>query len=293
VTGNLKGEKLMVEKQYKTIVYESGPITRMIHNEPEKRNALTGHFSLEFSDALKRFQRDRDAVVGVIGATGNVFSAGHNLEFVSKMDDWKPKEEKILSERDWREQMDFNRDNLYFPLYDCKKPIIAAVQGDVHAGATELIHMCDIVVAAETAVFSYAIARISGGGSANLFPYFLGFKKAAELYLTGGKITAPELERLGAINKVVPAAEVEAEAMRYAKIISLMPAETLKLIKQSLRFSLNRMGARDTIWFGCESGILGHLNSYPREKEFYTILKKKGMRAAVEFRDKPFKELGA
>lgn len=56
----------MSEKQYETLIYEAGPITRIIHNEPEKRNALTGHFMLEFSDALKRFQRDRDTVVGVI-----------------------------------------------------------------------------------------------------------------------------------------------------------------------------------------------------------------------------------
>jgi enoyl-CoA hydratase len=282
----------MEEKQYKTIIYEAGPITRIIHDEPKIRNALSGHFILELSDALKRFQRDREAVVGVIGATGNVFCSGHNLEFVSKMDDWKPSEIKILNEGDWREQVDFLRDNLYFPLYDCKKPLVAAIQGDAHAGGTDLMHMCDLAVAAETAVFHYSILRTSGGGGANLLPYFVGFKKAAELYLTGGKISAPELERLGAINKVVPVAEVEAEAMRYAKMISLMPAETLKLIKQALRFSLNRMGARDTMWFGYETNILAHLNSSPREKEFYTILKGKGMRAAVEFRDKPFKELG-
>ena len=91
----------MNEKEYKTILYESGPVTKIVHNEPEKRNPLTGHFILELRDALVRFQRDREAVVGVLMSTGSVFCAGHNLGFVSKMDDWKPSEKKILEEKDW------------------------------------------------------------------------------------------------------------------------------------------------------------------------------------------------
>jgi len=282
----------MRKKEYDTIIYEAGAVTKITHNEPEKRNPLTGHFILELADALNRLERDKEAAVGVFGATGKVFCAGHNLAFVSKMDDWKAGERKILEEKDWREQMDFMRDNLYFRLWDCKKPIIAAVQGNAYAGGAEIVLMCDIVVAAKEAVFNYGIFRTSGAGSANLLPFFVGFKKAAEVYLTGGEISALELERMGAVNKVVPASDVEEEAIRYAQIISQMPQETVKLAKQSLKVSLNRMGCRDAIWFGCETNILGHLNYSPREREFYTILKEKGMKAAIEFRDRPFKALG-
>lgn len=282
----------MKDKAYETIIYESGPITKIIHNEHEKRNALTGHFILELSDALKVFDRDEKAVVGILGATGNVFCAGHNLGFVSKMDEWKVEEKKILEEKDWRKQMEFMRENLYYPLWDCKKPLIAAVQGSAHTGGAEIALMCDIVVMAEEAFFNYGILRTTGAASGNVLPHFVGFKKAAEIYMTGGVISARELEGIGAVNRVVPASEVQNEAMRYARVISLMPPEILKLIKQSLKVSLNRMGVRDAIWFGCETNIFGHLNFSPREKKFYTKIKEEGMKAAIEFRDKPFKKLG-
>ncbi len=92
---------------------------------------------------------------------------------------------------------------------------------------------------------------------------------------------------------MVPPDQLEAEVMRYAKLIARMPPEAPKLIKENLKFAMNRMGARDSIFFGTKTNILGHLAKVtPREKEFYTILKQQGMKAAIEYRDKPFEELG-
>lgn len=280
-------------EQYKTIIYEPGPITKIIHNEPEKRNTLSGQFILEFNDALKKFQRNREAIVGVILATGKTFCAGHNLEFVSKMDNWKPGESKARTEEDWREQLDFMRDNLYFPLWDCHKPLIVGVQGGAYAGGVYFTLYCDITIAAEDTVFGFEVNRVSGGGLAPaILPYFIGFKKTMEITLTGWNLSAREAEHLGLVNKVVPVDQLEAEVMRFANILALMPPEILKLNKQAARFTQNKMGVRDSIWFGAETDILAHTTRGEREKEFYKILKEQGMKAAVDFRDKPFEQYG-
>jgi len=278
---------------YKTIIYEPGTITKIIHNEPDIRNPLTGQFILEFKDALQRLQRNREARVGVILATGPVFCSGHNLRFVSKMQDWKPSEPSVLYEEDWREQMDFMRDNFYYPLWDCTMPLVVGVQGGAYTGGVEFVMMCDIVVAAEDAIFDYGTTHVTGVGNENMLLYTLGWRRALEVYLTGWNFTAADAERWGVVNKVVPPDQLEAEVMRYANLIARMPPEAPRLIKENLKFAMNRMGVRDAILFGTKTNILGHLAKVtPREKEFYTILKQQGMKAAVDFRDKPFEELG-
>jgi len=282
----------MKPEEYEKIRYEPGIITKIVHIEGEQRNPLSGRFILELKDALSRMERNPEAKVGVILAEGTVFCSGHNLRFVSQMQKWKPQERNALSEEDWRSQMDFMRDNFYFPIWDCKTPLVMGVNGGAYVGGVEFALMGDIIVAAEDAVFDYGILRISGAGSANLLPYFMGWKKAAEILLTGGSFTTREAWQWGLVNRLVPREEVEAEAMRFAKIISLMPRETVFLIKKSLKFGQNELGARQHIWYGCETNIMGHLAKSEREKDFYDILKTQGMKAAVQFRDKPFEELG-
>ncbi|MBN1691918.1 MAG: hypothetical protein JW901_12960, partial [Dehalococcoidia bacterium] len=121
---------------------------------------------------------------------------------------------------------------------------------------------------------------------------WVGYHKAFEFACTGWNVGAHELYRLGAINKVVPDDEVGSQAMRFAEIIALMPLETLKLNKASLKFGMNRMGARDMLWHSEETNILQHCVGEEREKEFYRIMKEQGMKAALEFRDGPFEKYG-
>ena len=133
-----------------------------------------------------------------------------------------------------------------------------------------------------------AIAPVVGG----MLQMWIGYRKAFEMLCTGWNLSSQELYRLGAINKVVPDDRIEAEAMRYAEIMSLMPLENLKLSKQSLKFGMNLMGAREQIWHNQETNTLSHCAASEREKEFFTIMKEKGMAEALDFRDKPFEKYG-
>lgn len=286
----------MRPEDYKLIIYEPGPITKIIHNEPDIRNPMTGNFILELKDALARFQRNREAKVGVLLAAGTVFCSGHNLRYVSKMESWeRPKDDEkkggtSVTEEEWRAQMDFMRDNLYYPLWDCKKPLVVGVQGACLGGGLNFVCAGDIVVASEDAFFDYSITRISGAG-ANLLVYYIGPRKAAEIELTGGKFTATDAANWGLVNKAVPREQLNAEVMRYANLMAQMPIASLKLAKSVYRTAMNRMGVRDVIWWLYEIDIIGHLEGNPRESVFYSLLKNEGMKAAVAYRDKPFQDI--
>lgn len=293
--------------QYETLSYEPGPITVITHDDQATRNALTGHFILEFKDALNRFQRDSSCLVAVVLATGDVFSSGHNLGYVGNLlgdEDEKGGEDKakrrssvVRAEEDWRDQMNFMRDNLYYPLWDCRKPIVMGVQGSAHAGGSEFAMMGDIVVASSEAVFDYAILRVSGAITNQSLIHLVGYHRAMEIYLCGWNFTAAKAAEWGAVNSVVEPDKVVDEAMRYAEMISLMPPEAIRLQKEAAKMFMNRMGARELIWYACETDIMVHLthSTYSedgRETQFYDLLRSEGLRAALDWRDEPFRKFG-
>jgi len=275
--------------EYKTLIYEPGPVTKIIHNEPETNNVMGPEFGREFLDAIKRFERDDKAKVAVSLANGEHFAAGHNITALAKSQSWKPKESLEMSEADWRKLNDPRKWS--YRVWDIAKPLVAGVQGASLAAGAYFVMLHDIIVMGENAYLGMEIGRVSGAGG-GVLQTWLGYRKAFELLCTGWNISAQELYRLGAINKVVPVDKVEEAAMRYAEIMSLMPLETLILTKADLKFAMNRMGVRDQLWHSEETNTLAHCANNEREKEFYSILKQKGMKAALDFRDKPFEKYG-
>lgn len=274
---------------YKTLIYEPGPVTKIIHNEPEKGNTMGYEFEKEFLDALARFEKDREAKVAVSLATGKHFTAGHDIANLSERQSWKPGEKVEWNEATWRRINDPRK--LDYPLWEVSKPLVVGVQGAVIGAGITFVMLHDIVIMGESAFFSAAITRVSGA-SGGLFQMWMGYRKAFELLATGWNMSAREVYRLGAVNKVVPDDKIEEEALRYAQIMALMPLEVLKLSKQSLKFGMNMNGAREQIWHNQETNTLIHCASTEEEKQFYTIMKEQGMKAALEFRDKAFEQYG-
>jgi enoyl-CoA hydratase len=276
-------------EEFKTLIYEPGPVTRIIHNEPERNNVMGPDFEKEFLEAVRRFEKNDEARVAVTLSKGKHFAAGHDLSALAKKQSWKSGQSGEWSEPKWRKACDPRR--FIYPLWDVAKPLVAGVQGAALAAGGHFALLHDIVVMGENAYIGFEVGRVSGAGGA-FIQMWMGYRKAFEVLCTGWNISSHELYRLGAINKVVPDDQVEAEAMRYAEIISLMPPETVKLNKASLKFGMARMGMREQLWHGEETNILAHCVGDEREKEFYRIIKEKGMRAALEFRDAPFEKYG-
>lgn len=201
---------------YQNIILEKqNGIARLTLNRPQALNALNEELLAEFAAAINDIEKDDTVNVVILTGAGRAFSAGRDLK-------------GILS----------GKENPGGPRYrlleDCSKPVIAAVNGACFTGSFELVMCADIIIASEDAVFGDTHARfgiIPAGGSTQRLPRQIGPKKAKELLLTCDRISATEAERIGIVNKVVPADKLQAAAGEMAeKILKNIP-EAVKIIK--------------------------------------------------------------
>jgi len=175
-------------------------------NRPEEMNTFNVPFARDLNDALRNMDQDDDVRVVVIRAAGKYFSTGISVS-----------EFKDKSQKDYREFLVL-MDEFYHTIPRMKKPVIASVKGYALANGAGLVFACDLAVAAEDAKFGTTAINVGliCLGPAVPMVRSLGRKKTLEMVLTGDIISAAEAERLGLINKVVPAEELEASTMKLA-----------------------------------------------------------------------------
>lgn len=183
-------------------VEQRGPVTILAVNRPEKLNAINKQVALDLQSAFAEFDRSNQRVAILTGAGGRAFSAGADVTDLPEL---------------WR----------CVPTVGIvtEKPVIAAVAGWCIGGGLVMAMMCDLLVAAESAKFSYPEAKvgITGGmiaGLAGRIPH----KIAMELMLLGEPITARRGYEVGLVNRVVPDGTELDEAIAMAsKIVDLAP----------------------------------------------------------------------
>lgn len=174
-------------------------------NRPEAGNALNGALSEALSNALNDAVTNDDVrVVVVTGAGEKIFCAGMDLKAFAAGEDIA----KI--------GMGFAA------LRQCKKPLIAAVNGHALAGGFEVVMLCDLIVSVDTARFGIPEVKrglFAAGGGVRL-PARIPLAVALEMGLTGDPIDAARAKELGLINQVVPAAELRDAALALAARVS-------------------------------------------------------------------------
>jgi len=199
----------------KIILEKKGGIAKITLNRPEALNAMDEELVAELVAALDDIEHDSDIDVAIITGVGRAFSAGRDLK-------------GILAGREWVGGI------RYQALEDLSKPVIAAVNGFCFTGALELAMCADIVIASENAVFGDTHARfglVPGGGQTQRLPRLIGAKRAKELMFTCDMISAQDAERMGMVNRVVPAEKIEEAAWEMAeKILKNIP-EAIRTIK--------------------------------------------------------------
>ena len=122
----------------------------------------------------------------------------------------------------------------------CRKPVIAAVAGFALGGGCELAMMCDFIIAADTAKFGQPEIRLGvmpGSGGTQRLTRFVGKSKAMEMCLTGRMMDAVEAERSGLVSRIVPAADLIAEAMKAADTIAAMSLPAAMMTKEAVNRS--------------------------------------------------------
>ncbi len=210
---------------YKCILIETdGPVAIITLNRPEALNAFNAELMNELTDALRKFSADEN--VGCIVLTGSekAFAAGADIkEMASKTYVDVLKEDFITA--NWEEAS------------RVRKPLIAAVAGYALGGGCELALMCDFILAADNAKFGQPeinIGAMPGAGGTQRLARFIGKSKTMEMCLTGRMMDAEEAERCGLVSRIVPKAELRAEAIRVAKQIAGFSAPVVLLTKEAV-----------------------------------------------------------
>ena len=206
-------------------------------NRRKALNALCGGLMAEVSQALKEF--DADKSIGCIVLTGmdKAFAAGADI--------------KEMEGQNFSDVWYNNFLGEWSSVQECKKPIIAAVNGYALGGGCELAMMCDIIYAGEKAQFGQpeiTLGTIPGAGGTQRLTKEIGKSKAMELVLTGDRMSAADAERAGLVSKVFPVDQLVDEAIKTAEKISSYSKMATAMCKEAVNASY-QMSLKDGLHF--------------------------------------------
>jgi enoyl-CoA hydratase len=198
-------------------VEKSGPVTTVVIDRKERRNAVDRPTAEALAEAFRAFDEDPDAKVGVLAGEHGTFCAGADLKAMGS-----PEMNRIDPAGDG--PMGPSRMHL-------GKPVIAAIAGHAVAGGLELALWCDLRVAEESAVLGVFCRRwgvpLIDGGTVRL-PRVVGLGRALDLILTGRPVDAREAHAIGLVDRVVPDGEARAAAEALARTIAAFPETCMR-----------------------------------------------------------------
>lgn len=256
-----------------------GPIAVITIDRADKANAVNQQTLDEMDACFSTAAADRDVKVIVLRGEGKHFSAGHDM---SGSDDAigenaDPEKAKQSAQLDWQErglQAIYEFETIHYLGYsrkwrDIPKPTIAAVQGQCIAGGLMLCWPCDLIIAADNAMFSDPVARMGiGGVEYHGHTWEVGPRKAKEMLFTARKFTADEAEQLGMVNRVVPLDELMDQTMELAREISQMHPFALTQAKRVVNQTMDIQGFYAALQSCFDIHTMGHgnamtVNGYP------------------------------
>jgi enoyl-CoA hydratase len=206
------------------LVETVGRVGLITLNRPKALNALCDQLMIELGTALRAFDADPD--IGAIILTGSerAFAAGADIKEMKDLTF-----PAILSNdfigRNWE------------AVLTIRKPVIAAVAGFALGGGCELAMMCDLILAADTAKFGLpevTLGILPGAGGTQRMARAVGKSKAMEMILSGRMMDAAEADRANLVARVVPAAELRAEALKLAEKIASLSGPSIGMAKEAV-----------------------------------------------------------
>ncbi|MCJ7711767.1 MAG: enoyl-CoA hydratase/isomerase family protein [Chloroflexi bacterium] len=253
---------------------------RLTLNSPAKLNALSGEMVAALDAALGAAAADPEVRVIVIEGAGRAFSSGYDLTEGGEV---------APGPVGWRSALAADV-AATLRILDCPKPVIAQVHGYALAGGLEIAMACDLVVAAEGTKLGEPEIRFGSAPVTLLMPYLIGQKKTRELLLTGNLIDATEAERIGLINRVVPAEDLVAEVDALADRLARTQPEVMGLTKLMLNRAMDAAGFRMAVEAAIDLGAIINAAGTPEQLEWDTIVRRDGMKAALAWRDRRYDE---
>lgn len=199
-------------------------------DRPDALNAFDRAMKEELLAALKAAERDRATRVLIITGAGRAFSAGQDL-----------KERQEPGAADLTAELRTRYNPLILAMRRLEKPIIAAVNGVAAGAGCSLALACDLVVASEEARFIQAFSRVGlvpDTGSTWFLPRLIGYARAAEMTFLAEPMDAATAERLGLVNRVLPADRLMEETRALAERLAKSAPLALALTKRALNRAL-------------------------------------------------------
>ncbi len=254
---------------FQTIRVEArGPVSLITLDRPKAFNALSNELMDELTQALDAIEADEAIRAIVLTGGEKVFAAGADIKGMknySYMDAYKGN----FITRNWER------------VSRCRKPVIAAVAGCALGGGCELAMMCDFILAGDNAKFGQPEIKLGilpGAGGTQRLTRLVGKSKAMELCLTGRMMDAAEAERAGLVSRIVPVADLLAEALKTAELIAAQSLPAVMMTKECVNRALETSLAE---------GLLFERRTF--HAVFATDDQKEGMEAFVGKRAPDFK----
>jgi enoyl-CoA hydratase len=242
---------------YRYLTYElldEGTIARIVLNRPAARNAQNRGLLVELGEAMLAAEADDQVRVVILAGAGPLFSSGHDMgspEAIAEQAEGPgrhPTAEQYGGTRTGAEKRMLQEWHFYFEntrrWRNLRKITIAQVHGAVYAAGLMLMWACDLIVAADDAVFADVVGTRLGMCGVEYFghPWEFGPRKAKELLLTGDSIDVEEAHQLGMVSKIFPGAELGERTLEFARRIAARPTMTALLIKDSVNQTVDNMG---------------------------------------------------
>jgi enoyl-CoA hydratase len=250
---------------------------------PRKLNTITDQMNLELQDVLARIEATPAIKVVVLTGEGRAFSAGYDVGEGEDMPARTPAY--------WKYHFRLAYKTLRM-IWALPQPVVAKVRGACLGGGMAMSMASDLTYASDDAFFGDAEIKFGGGG--NMFPvlqWMIGMKALTELMLTGRNVHAPEAARLGMINEMVPADELDARVDQVVRHLCLLPEGTLVRNKEAKRRWYEQMGLPALVAMSEDKSALGLSTS--GENEFTRISRREGVTAALRWQKQRFETVGA
>jgi len=237
-------------------------------NRPERLNALTFEVYGELRDTFRALDTEEGVRAIIITGAGRAFCSGGDVEDIIG----------ALFERDEEGLLEFTRMtcDVIQAIHECRRPVIAALNGTVAGAGAVIAAACDLRIAAESARIAFLFTKVglSGAdmGASWLLPRIVGLGHATQLLMTGDFIEAREAHRIGLYNRLVPDGEALNEARDLAARLARGPSYALAVTKQALS-SEATLGLADALQHEAEAQAICMQN--PNFREAYEAFKAK------------------
>ena len=257
-----------MEQEPHILFEKRGAVGLVTLNRPKALNALSAGLVKDMAAALDAYESDPDVRCIVITGSEKAFAAGADIKEMAGFDFMDVYLQDFIT-------VGWER------VTKCRKPVIAAVAGFALGGGCEMAMMCDFIIAADTAKFGQpeiTLGIIPGAGGTQRLTRYVGKSKAMEMVLTARQMDAAEAERSGLVSRVVPAADLVAEAVKTAQKIADLSLPVVMMAKEAVNRAYETTLAE---------GV--HFERRMFHATFAIADQKEGMAAFVEKRKAAFK----